>query len=152
MGCSAKTPSASGFGGAVAREYKGSGNGEEKKTTLQLVLCLVSCRVCRCPYCDCDFLQVLHPQKKVRADFFPSTTVLQVYEHVMLYVQFRFILVALHFFALFDMGSAVVAVHSLSKLAKFDLVAGFPPKPVTDPNQTLKEANLIGASIQQRVA
>ena len=42
------------------------------------------------------------------------------------------------------------AFRSLSGLKKFELVAGFPPKPLTDPRVTLKEANLIGASIQQR--
>jgi UBX domain-containing protein 1 len=34
--------------------------------------------------------------------------------------------------------------------ATFELVAGFPPKPLTNPNQTIKEAGLSGAQIQQR--
>lgn len=39
---------------------------------------------------------------------------------------------------------------SLSGLSGFELVAGFPPKPLTDPNLTLKDAGLLNGSITQR--
>jgi hypothetical protein len=39
---------------------------------------------------------------------------------------------------------------SLSGLSGFELVAGFPPKPLTDPSLTLKEAGLLNGSITQR--
>ncbi len=45
----------------------------------------------------------------------------------------------------------LVCVTSVSGQPKFDLVAGFPPKPLTDPSLTLKEAGLLGASVQQRL-
>jgi UBX domain-containing protein 1 len=32
------------------------------------------------------------------------------------------------------------------------LSAGFPPKDITDPNQTLKQADLIGAAVLQKKA
>lgn len=39
---------------------------------------------------------------------------------------------------------------SLSGLSGFELVAGFPPKPLTNPALTLKEAGLLNGSITQR--
>jgi len=65
---------------------------------------------------------VLHNRTRIKQKFNHSTTVLQVYQHVM----------------------------AVSKINKFDLLAGFPPKPLTDPNATLKDAGLFGASLQQR--
>jgi len=38
----------------------------------------------------------------------------------------------------------------LSGLSGFELVAGFPPKPLTNPALTLKEAGLLNGSITQR--
>jgi len=65
---------------------------------------------------------VLSDRKKVRETANHTTTVMQLYEHVM----------------------------SLSGVAGFELVAGFPPKPLTQPQLTLKEAGLLGAAVQQR--
>lgn len=65
---------------------------------------------------------ILSDRKKVKESFNHSHTVLQVYEHIM----------------------------SLSGIAGFELVAGFPPKALLNPQQTVKEAGLLGASIQQR--
>jgi len=67
---------------------------------------------------------VLHPRTKAKGEFLHDATVLDVYQHVMF----------------------------LTKLKDFDLVAGYPPKALANPNQTLTEAGLIGASIQQRVS
>lgn len=66
---------------------------------------------------------VLSDRKKVNETFNQSHTVLQLYQHIM----------------------------AVSGQPKFDLVAGFPPKPLADPSQTLKEAGLLGASVQQRL-
>jgi len=66
---------------------------------------------------------VLHPRERVRAEFSQDATVMQLYEHIMF----------------------------LSKQSKFDLIAGFPPKPLSNPSATLKEAGLLGASVQQRL-
>jgi len=65
---------------------------------------------------------VLHPRNRVKETFNQHHTVLDLYQHVM----------------------------AISGLSGFDLVAGYPPKPVANPSQTLKDAGLLGASIQQR--
>jgi len=65
---------------------------------------------------------VLSDRRRIKETISGNATVMQLYGHVM----------------------------SLSGLAGFELIAGFPPKPLTDPNQTLSEAKLNGAQVQQR--
>eukprot|EP00823_Brevimastigomonas_motovehiculus_P007985 TRINITY_DN715_c0_g1_i1.p1 TRINITY_DN715_c0_g1~~TRINITY_DN715_c0_g1_i1.p1 ORF type:complete len:275 (-),score=75.37 TRINITY_DN715_c0_g1_i1:135-929(-) len=69
-----------------------------------------------------DLQIVLHDRSKVKAKFLQSATVLQLYQHVM----------------------------AVSKKPKFDLIAGFPPKPLVKPSVTLKAAGVLNTSIQQR--
>jgi len=65
---------------------------------------------------------VLADRKRVKETANQDATVLQLYQHIM----------------------------SLTGLAGFELLSGFPPKPLTDPNQTIKEAGLLNGSITQR--
>jgi UBX domain-containing protein 1 len=65
---------------------------------------------------------VLADRRRLRETVNHSTTVADIYRHV------------LH----------------LTQTPKFELVTGFPPKVLTDPNQTVKDAGLIGAQVQQR--
>jgi len=67
-------------------------------------------------------LQLVLGGRKVRETANQSATVLELYQHFM----------------------------SLSGLAGFELVAGFPPKSLTDPALTLKDAGLLNGSITQR--
>jgi len=66
---------------------------------------------------------VLHPRNRVKETFNQDMTVLQLYQHIM----------------------------SLTSQSRFDLLAGYPPKVLDNPNLTLKEAGLLGTSIQQRI-
>jgi len=66
---------------------------------------------------------VLHDRKKVRAEFNHNSTIFDVYQHLMY----------------------------LTSREGFILYAGFPPKPLTDPDATIAGANLLGASIEQRL-
>jgi len=65
---------------------------------------------------------VLHNRKKEKATFSENATVFEVYQHVMF----------------------------LSGLRSFALYGGYPPKPLSDPSQTLVGGKLTGSSIQQR--
>ena len=67
---------------------------------------------------------ILTGRKRVREQFNMTHTVLDVYRHIM----------------------AVSGVQQ-----DFKLMAGFPPKPLTDPSATVKDAKLHGASIEQRL-
>jgi len=87
------------FASAVSKEYKAPE--DSKKTTLQIVL---------------------HNRKKVTATFNETSTVFDVYQHVIF----------------------------LSGIRSFALYGGYPPKPLSDPSQTLLGAKLTGSSIQQR--
>jgi len=68
-------------------------------------------------------LQLVLGRDKARAEFSHDATVLDIYQHVM-----------------FVTKSA----------ANFELLAGFPPKPLTDPSAKLKDAGLLGTSISMR--
>ena len=65
-------------------------------------------------------------RRRLRESFNEDTTVAALYQHV-----------------------AAVA-PTAAPAAVFELVAGFPPKPLTNGTQTLKEAGICGASVQQR--
>lgn len=65
---------------------------------------------------------VFADRRKVKEPANQSATVLQLYEHFM----------------------------SVSGLSGFEMVAGFPPKALTNPALTLKEAGLLNGSITQR--
>lgn len=67
-------------------------------------------------------LQLVMGGKKIKETANQSTTVMQLYQHFM----------------------------SLSGLSGFELVAGFPPKSLTNPSLTLKDAGLLNGSITQR--
>lgn len=69
---------------------------------------------------------VLADRRRLRETFNTSNTVGQVYGHI--------------------------ASLSSSAPGSFEIVAGFPPKPLTEPQQTLKDAGLIGSSIQQKMS
>jgi UBX domain-containing protein 1 len=64
----------------------------------------------------------LKNKPRSRETFNESTTVMELYQHIM----------------------------SVTGLDGFELVAGFPPKPLTNPSATLKEAGLINAQVTQR--
>jgi len=66
---------------------------------------------------------VLHPRERVKITVNESTTVLDVYQHM----------------------------KHLSKIDKFQMLAGFPPAPLTNPSATVKEARLINSSVQQQL-
>jgi len=70
-----------------------------------------------------DIVITLHSRKRDNAKFNQSATVFDLFQHVM----------------------------AVSKENKFELLAGFPPKPLNNPSATLKEAGLIAANIQQRL-
>jgi len=65
----------------------------------------------------------LHSRTRVKQRFNQSATVLQLYEHII----------------------------AISNQTKFELLAGFPPKALTNPSQTLKDASLLSANVQQRL-
>jgi hypothetical protein len=65
---------------------------------------------------------VLHDKKKIKETVPLSTTIHQLYEHIM----------------------------HLSGISGFELLAGFPPKPLTNPHATIKEAGLLNATVTQR--
>jgi len=67
-------------------------------------------------------LQLVFAGKKVKETANQSATVMQLYQHFI----------------------------SLSGLSGFELVAGFPPKPLTNPSATLKEAGFLNGSVSQR--
>ena len=67
-------------------------------------------------------------RRKLRETFNEDTPVSVLYQHV----------------------SAVAPLPPSTPPATFELVAGFPPKALTDGSQTLKQAGICGASIQQR--
>jgi len=50
-----------------------------------------------------------------------------------------------------DVFAHVASLPSSSGARPIELTAGFPPKPLTDPNVTLKNAGLLGASLTARV-
>lgn len=66
---------------------------------------------------------VLHPRERVRVTFNQANTVRDLFAHMAF----------------------------LSKLSDFSVLANFPPQPLTNLDQTLKEAGLLNASVQQRV-
>lgn len=66
---------------------------------------------------------VLHPRQRVKVAFNQSHTVMHLFQHIAF----------------------------LSKVTKFDVLANFPPQPLTNMNATLKEAGLLNASVQQRL-
>lgn len=101
LGASSSTSQAVDTSQLSAREF--IPNADEPTTTLQIVL---------------------HNRKKVRATFNHSTTVGQLYEHVM---------------------------HISGQSSNFNLLGGFPPKPLQDNSATIKEAGLVGSSVQQRL-
>jgi len=68
-------------------------------------------------------LQIVAGPAKHRVAFNENATVLELYQHVMFLTK---------------------------QPAGFDLVAGFPPKPLTDPRATLKAAGLLATSITVR--
>jgi UBX domain-containing protein 1 len=58
--------------------------------------------------------------------------------------------------AKFNHDHTVLDIRSFIELAQkttsaYDLVGGFPPKPLTDANQTIKEAGLLGAAVNQKM-
>jgi len=67
---------------------------------------------------------VLQNRKKVPSTFNETATVFDIYQHVMF----------------------------LSQIKTFALYVGMPPKPLSDPNQTILGAKLAGSSIQQRTS
>jgi len=72
-----------------------------------------------------DIQLVTSDRKKTKVTFNQSATVLEVYQHM----------------------------QAISGIAKFDLLGGGGiPKPLTNPNATLKDANLLNSSFQQKVA
>ena len=74
--------------------------------------------------CPVTCLQiVLEDRRKFKQKFYYHSTVLDLYQHIM----------------------------SLSGLTGFDLFSGYPPKRLMIPNQTLKEAGLIGSRVEQRL-
>jgi len=101
-------------------------------------------------------LQLVMGGKKVRETANQDTTVMQLYQHFMSSVHkltkctigpaVHRLHRALAHFAL----SVLACLFSLSGLSGFELVAGFPPKPLTNPALTLKEAGLLNGSITQR--
>ena len=68
---------------------------------------------------------ILADKSKVRQKFNLSATVLDVYQHVQ---------------------------HASRVAVPFELIAGFPPKALTDAAATVKDAGLAGASITQKTA
>lgn len=66
---------------------------------------------------------VLANRTRVRAEFSETATVMQLYQHVM----------------------------HLSKAPKFNLMSGFPPKALSNPSATLKEAGLCNSSVTQQM-
>jgi UBX domain-containing protein 1 len=68
---------------------------------------------------------VLADRRRLRETVNVSNTVAQVYGHI--------------------------AAVSSSAPGTFEIVAGFPPKPLTQLDQTLKDAGLTGSSIQQKM-
>ena len=67
-------------------------------------------------------------RRKLRETFNEDTTVAALYQHV----------------------SHAAPLPPSTPPQTFELVAGFPPKPLTDGSQTLKAAAICGASVQQR--
>lgn len=65
----------------------------------------------------------LHQTPRQRQQFNEDHTVMQLYQHIM----------------------------SVTGLAGFELLSGFPPKPLTNPNATLKEAGLCNAQVTQKI-
>lgn len=68
---------------------------------------------------------ILADKSKLRQKFNLSATVLDVYQHVQ---------------------------HASRAAAPFELIAGFPPKALTDAGATVKDAGLAGASVTQKTA
>ncbi len=66
---------------------------------------------------------VLHPRQRVKAIFNLDATVLDVYSHM----------------------------KQLSGASSFQMITGFPPVALTDPRQTVVEAKLLNASVQQKL-
>lgn len=67
---------------------------------------------------------VLHNKQRIKQKFNTSHTVLDLYQHIL---------------------------HASNYQGSFGLLAGFPPKPLNNPSQTIKEAGLINASVQMKV-
>jgi hypothetical protein len=99
---------------------------------------------------------VLADRRKIKETANQAATVLDLYQHIMSSVEApctcskracscRFLC------SLFSCRLSPLSLSSsLTGLAGFELVAGFPPKPLADPSQTLKEAGLLNGSITQR--
>eukprot|EP00455_Lapot_gusevi_P031390 TRINITY_DN3401_c0_g1_i3.p1 TRINITY_DN3401_c0_g1~~TRINITY_DN3401_c0_g1_i3.p1 ORF type:complete len:122 (-),score=38.13 TRINITY_DN3401_c0_g1_i3:184-549(-) len=66
---------------------------------------------------------VLHDKRRLRQKFNTSHTVLDIYQHVM---------------------------HESGQPA-FDLLGGFPPKPLNDPSISIQDAGLAGSSLTQKL-
>lgn len=79
---------------------------------------------------------VLADRRKVKATFNATTTIQQLYAHVK---------------ALANSQTTNTAASSSASAPAFELVSGFPPRPLSQPQQTLKEAGLMGASITQQL-
>jgi len=77
---------------------------------------------------------VLADRRKLKATFNAATTILQLYAHVK----------ALS-------GQQATGAATSVSVPAFDLVSGFPPKPLSQPQQTLKDAGLMGASVTQQL-
>lgn len=121
-------------------------------------------------------LQLVVAGKRVKETVNQSATVMQLYQHFMSYVErkrtkgkqksgacktsaFRekshssrmhFALIDDGLSCCFSVFSLLFVSFSLTGLSGFELVAGFPPKPLTNPALTLKEAGLLNGSITQR--
>lgn len=66
---------------------------------------------------------VLHPRERVKVTFNQTHTVEDLFQHIAF----------------------------LSKVTKFTVLANFPPQPLTSMSATLKEANLLNSSVQQKL-
>lgn len=106
---------------------------------------------------------VLYDRRRIRVKFNLSHRVIDIYQHVMSYVSVRFwfskyvFALILHIIFIFVCGfyatkrGYIWILFSVSGKQKFDLLNGFPPKPLKDPSLTIKDGGLKGASLSQKV-